>query len=143
MKEHVYKYVREMNVGFLPKKECIALQKSADILFLPLSGDSIYPEEIEVAFPCKLLEYMAAGKPILALVPKGSFVESFVNKYKVGVVVNDLSVDKTVAAINLLKNVKLRDTLSQNALRTVKLFDSRRLCRQLFKIINEIELKAA
>jgi len=143
MKEHVYKYVREMNVGFLPKKECIALQKNADVLFLPLFGNSIYPEEIEVAFPCKLLEYLAAGKPILALVPRGSFVENLVNKYEVGVVVDDLSVDKTIAAINLLKNVKLRGMLSQNALRTVKLFDSRRLCKQLFNIVNEVEAQTA
>lgn len=143
MKEHVYKYVRKMNVGFLPKKECIALQRSADVLFLPLSKDSIYPEEVEVAFPCKLLEYLAAGKPILALVPRGSFVESFTNKYEVGVVVNDLSVDKTVAAINLLKNVKLRETLSQNALRTVKLFDSRTLCKQLLNIVDKVEAQIA
>jgi glycosyltransferase involved in cell wall biosynthesis len=143
MKEHVYKYVREMNVGSLPKKECIALQKSADVLFLPLSKDSIHPEEIKVAFPCKLLEYLAAGKPILALVPRGSFVESFVNKYEVGVVVNDLSVDKTVVAINLLKNAELRDTLSQNALRTVKLFDSRRLCKQFLDVIDHVEEQSA
>jgi glycosyltransferase involved in cell wall biosynthesis len=142
IKKHFYQYVRpEMNLGFLPKKECIELQKGADVLFLPLFADSICPEEIQVAFPCKLLEYMAAGKPILALVSRGSFVESFVNKYEVGLVVNDLSVDKTVVAINLLRNAKLRETFSQNALRTVKLFDSKKVCQQLLKIISEVEAK--
>jgi glycosyltransferase involved in cell wall biosynthesis len=142
MKEQVYKYAKEVNVGFLPKEECIGLQKSADVLFLPLSGPYPHREEIRVAFPCKLLEYLAAGKPILALVQRGSFVESFVSQYEIGIAVNELSVEKIKAAIDLLRSSKLREVFSKNELRTVKLFDSRTLSKQLLRIINDVEEKA-
>ncbi|MFX1520827.1 MAG: glycosyltransferase [Promethearchaeota archaeon] len=141
MKKEVSKSLSEVNLGFLPKKESIALQRSADVLFIALSGESYLTEEINVAFPCKLLEYLAAGKPILALVPKGSFVEAFVNKHQVGIVVNELSVKKTVDAINSFKNGEMREKFSQNALKTAKLFDSKNLSERLFKIMNDVEVK--
>lgn len=37
------KYLKQVSVGFLSKKECIKLQRSADVLFLPsLPGISIF-----------------------------------------------------------------------------------------------------
>lgn len=82
------------------------------------------PEEISCAFPVKLLEYLVAAKPILAVVPKGSFVEKFVKHYKVGIVVNELSKENIALAIEELKDEKKRAFFSKNAQNTSLLFDA-------------------
>jgi glycosyltransferase involved in cell wall biosynthesis len=138
LKDSLKEYLKDVNVGFLPKKECNELQRSADVLFLPLSPNFPYQEEVEVAFPCKLLEYLAAGKAVLAVVPRGSFVESFVKKYEIGLVVNELSVEKIVSAINELKDKNRRTRFSRNALSSAQLFDSRVWAKKLCLLLNKI-----
>jgi len=138
IKDHIRDIIKDVSVGFLSKAECKELQESADILFLPLSYNSLYSKEADVAFPCKLLEYLAAGKPILAVVPKGSFVESFVKKYEVGIAVNELSVEKIVDAINELKNETKRARFAQNALRTINLFDNKVWAEKLILLLNDV-----
>jgi glycosyltransferase involved in cell wall biosynthesis len=132
-------YLKDVSLGFLSKKECHDLQRSADVLFLPLSFKHWLREEIECAFPTKILEYLAAGKPVLAVVPKGSFVEEFVKEYDVGLVVTELSVSKIVDAIEQLKDKEKRLHFSRNALKTAVLFDAQvqsdRLCQILDRVV--------
>jgi glycosyltransferase involved in cell wall biosynthesis len=130
--------LKEISVGFLSKEACIQLQNSADILFLPLAFHSVYEEEIICAFPCKLLEYLAVGKPILALVPKGCFVESFINKYEVGVTVDELSTEKILTAINILKDEKTRIKFGDNAKKTVEMFDSKTQSQKFISFLNNL-----
>jgi glycosyltransferase involved in cell wall biosynthesis len=141
LEDYVKGRLKEVNVGFLSKKKCTALQKSADVLFLPLSHGLSYSEEEQVAFPSKLLEYLAAGKPILAVVPKGSFVESFVREHEVGLVVNDLSEEKIVAAITELKDKDRRYLFSQNSLKTAELFNAELWGKMVYVLLSEIILK--
>ena len=131
-------YLKTVGVGFLPKEKCFNLQRSSDVLFLPLSFTFSCEEEILCAFPTKLLEYVAAAKPILAVVPKGSFVEKFVNRYKVGIVVNELSEEKIALAIEELKDEKKRAFFSKNASVTSLLFDAKRQSKLLYSIIEKI-----
>jgi glycosyltransferase involved in cell wall biosynthesis len=133
-------YLKDVSIGFLQKSECLLLQRSADVLFLPLSPDSPYPEEVKYAFPCKVLEYLAAAKPILAVVPKDSFMEDFIKSHEVGVVVTGLSAVKIADAIEELKDEERRKRFSENALRTVKLFDARMQSKKLFSLLNSIAL---
>ncbi len=128
-------YLKDDFVGFLSKEKCIELQKSADVLFLPLSSNYPIPEELTCAFPCKLLEYLAAGKPILAVVTKGSFVESFIKKYEVGIVVTELSIEKITEAIEKFKDKEERKRYGRNALKTVSLFDAKKQSKRLFSIL--------
>lgn len=51
-------------LGYKSHKESIAFQLGADVLFLTLDDDIG-----ETAIPGKLFEYLASGKPILALIP--------------------------------------------------------------------------
>jgi glycosyltransferase involved in cell wall biosynthesis len=141
LRDYLKNYHKRSNIGFLPKKECIALQKNADILLLPLSSNSPYPEEIKCAFPCKLLEYLAAGKPILALVPKGSFVESFIKKYDVGLAVNESSINEIIDAVNKLKDKTRRAKFSQNALQTARLFDAKIWTKELCVLLDNLAEK--
>ncbi|MCX6648717.1 MAG: glycosyltransferase family 4 protein [Candidatus Bathyarchaeota archaeon] len=136
--EKLQSKLKKVSIGFLDKKQCINLQKSADVLLLPLAFNSVYPDEIRCAFPCKLLEYMAVGKPILALVPKGTFVEYFINKYKVGIAVTELNENRIIEAIELLRDVETNRKLGENAKNTVKLFDSKKQSQEFISLLNQI-----
>jgi glycosyltransferase involved in cell wall biosynthesis len=130
--------LREVNLGFLPRKQCWRLQNSADVLFLPLSFSSSYPEEIKCAFPCKLLEYLAAGKPILALVPKDSFVEAFVREHHVGIVVTELSTERIADAIEELKDSQKRKMYAANSLKAVRFFDGKKCSKDFLSILESL-----
>lgn len=134
-------YLKNINVGFLPKEECRKLQRSADILFLPLAFKSPYPQEIKVAFPYKTLEYLEAAKPILAMAPKGSFIEEFVNRNKVGIVVTDPSMDKIIAAIKILLDPWKRREFSKNASKVIKNFDARLRAQQLYSLLKTVTMQ--
>jgi glycosyltransferase involved in cell wall biosynthesis len=121
---HKSDFLKDVSIGFLPKKECLDLQRSADVLLLPLSFKKSLAEEIKCAFPTKILEYMSAGKPILAIVPKGSFVEELIEKHDLGLVVTELSDSRIADAINALRSRGKRLHFSRNALKTVTLFDA-------------------
>ncbi len=131
-------YLTKVSIGFLSKKECSKLQRSADVLLLPLSFKNPYPEEIKCAFPCKALEYLAAGKPILAIAPKGSFMEEFIERNEVGIVVTELSEEKISDAIEKLKDEENRKNFSKNALKTVLLFDARIQAKRLYSLIEHV-----
>jgi len=138
LSNHLKYFLKEINIGFLQKKKCIQLQRTADVLFLPLSFNYPYPEEIECAFPCKLLEYLAAGKPILAVVPKGSFVESFIKEREVGIAVTELSIEKIIEAIEELRDKEKREKYCKNSLRVVKFFDAKPQSKRFLSILEDI-----
>lgn len=128
----------DVSIGFLPKKRCFELQRSADVLFLPLSFTHPSPEEMRVAFPCKVLEYLAAGKPILGVVPKGSYAEQLIEKFDLGIVVTEPSEDKIAEAIDRFKDKKTREHYSKNASNIVKLFDAKIQAKRLCYVVDAI-----
>jgi len=137
---HERSYLEKISVGFLPKKKCFELQRSADVLFLPLSFNQSLLEEVQCAFPVKILEYLAARKPVLALVPKGCYVEEFIRKHNVGIVVTELSEQKIADAVNELRNEKKREFFSENASKVVCSYDAKIQADKLRSIIEWILL---
>ena len=131
-------YLRNVNIGFVPKKVCYELQRSADILLLPLAFKSPYPEEIQCAFPTKALEYLITNKPILAIVPKGTFCQDFVEKNHVGMVVTELSEQKIAGAIEKLRDPRNRGAFSQNSMKTAFLYNARIQAKKLYTIIRKV-----
>jgi len=131
-------YLKNVSVGYLPKKACYELQRNADVLFLPLSFDNSYPEEIECAFPTKALEYLAAGRPILAIVPEGTFSEEFVERNEIGIVVTELSEQRVMDAIERLRDKEARKVFSENASKAAPLYDARIQARRLYAIIRNV-----
>lgn len=92
------------------------VQRQADILFLPLAFRSPIPEIIKTSAPGKLGEYLAVGKPILAHVPKDSFVSWYLRKNKCGIVVDKLDPKMLAKAIiKIIKDKKLPLKLAKNA----------------------------
>jgi len=133
-----HNYLKEVSIGFLSKKKCMELQRNADILFLPLSFESQFAEEIKCAFPCKILEYLAAGRPVLGVVPKESFMADFIKKNELGIVVTEASPEKIRDAIEKLRNEEERKKFSQNALEIVEKFDAKILSKRLCSLLNSV-----
>jgi glycosyltransferase involved in cell wall biosynthesis len=91
-------------------------QRRADILFLPLSFNSPYPEVIKTSAPGKLGEYLASRRPILVHAPADSFVAWYFRRYDCGVVVDREDPEALRRAIEeILNNVELQQKLCANA----------------------------
>jgi glycosyltransferase involved in cell wall biosynthesis len=92
------------------------VQQAADILFLPLAFRSAYPEVIRTSAPMKFGEYLAAGSPILAHAPAGSFVAEYCRRNKCGLVVDEPDLDRLAEALRrLATDEELRRRLVTNA----------------------------
>lgn len=92
------------------------IQKSADVLFLPLAFHSPYPELIKVSSPSKVGEFLAAHRPILVHAPPGSFLSSYFRREGCGLVVDEEDPAKLAAALELiLSDRDLRQRLSGRA----------------------------
>lgn len=72
----------------------IKMMREASFLILTLTND----DEGKRAFSGKFFEYLAAGRPILALVPEGE-VASLVRRYSLGEVANPSDTQEIMAAI--------------------------------------------
>jgi glycosyltransferase involved in cell wall biosynthesis len=93
-----------------------AIQRNANILFLPLAFNSIYPEIIKTSAPGKIGEYLASKKPILVHAPKNSFVSWYFKKYNCGLVVDEESPELLAQAIErLLTDKNFCQEITQNA----------------------------
>ena len=100
----------------LPNSRIPAIQRAADILFLPLAFNSPYPEIIKTSAPGKIGEYLASKKPVLVHAPQGSFISWYFRHNRCGCVVDEDSPDKLAEAIlRLINDSELRKKLSANA----------------------------
>jgi glycosyltransferase involved in cell wall biosynthesis len=99
-----------------------AIQQEADILFLPLSIRSPYPDMVKTSAPGKMGEYLASKRPILVHAPKDSFVAWYFRKYQCGLVVDDDDPKiLAVAVARLLQDKELRKTITENAYERAKI----------------------
>lgn len=93
-----------------------AIQQGADVLFLPFSFDTPYPELIRISSPSKVGEFLAARRPVLVHAPPDSFVSKYFREHDCGLVV-----DRDDPALlarelgRLLDDAALRDRLAANA----------------------------
>lgn len=117
-----------------------AIQRCADILFLPLSFRSKFPEVIKTSAPGKIGEYLASNRPILVHAPEDSFVSSYFRKYNCGLVVDqDDPLLLSQAIKRLIEDTQLQQTLSKNAyIRSKEDFD---LPLAQKKFLNILELE--
>jgi len=100
------------------QSEAYKLQRSADVLFLPLAFRSTIPEALRTSAPMKLGEYLAAGRPILAHAPPDTFVARHLRQHHAAVVVDAPENSSVAAALReISNNAKLRENLYANAAR--------------------------
>jgi len=84
-----------------------AIQRSADILFLPLAFNCPIREVIRTSAPGKIGEYLASGRPILVHAPKDSFISWYFKSRKCGFVVDEPDPKALADAIRQLLNNKI------------------------------------
>jgi glycosyltransferase involved in cell wall biosynthesis len=87
------------HVGLLDREKALALQRSADVLILLTSGHSSEATG-------KLYEYLAAGRPILALA-EGNEAERIVRETHTGVAVPPDDVDAIAGALRAAERGEL------------------------------------
>ena len=102
--------------GHRDAAEVPAIQRRADILFLPLAFSSPYPALIRTLAPSKLGEYLAARRPILVHAPADSFVAWYVREHNCGVVVDrEDPAELAQAVARLADDIQLRNEISERA----------------------------
>lgn len=102
--------------GYVDHSNSIEQQRRADILFLPLAFDSVFPEIIRTSSPGKMGEYLASGRPILVHAPTDSFIAKYFKKNKCGVVVDENDINKLMQAIqDIVDDKNLRGIICENA----------------------------
>lgn len=122
-----------------PNSEIPALQRAADMLFLPLAFNSPYPDIIRTSAPGKIGEYLAAKKPVLVHAPEDSFISWFFSKNRCGEVVSEDNPEKLAESIvRLVRDDGYRQELSRNAYQLAKdKFDARPAREKLLALIND------
>lgn len=96
--------------------ESLEIQKSADLLFLPLAFSSPYPGIINTSAPGKMGEYLASSRAVLVHAPAESFLSWYCRQHDCAVVVDDADVDALHDAIlNLIRTPALRERVAHHA----------------------------
>ncbi len=88
--------------GHVSASEVPAIQKQADLLFLPLAFESPYPVVIKTSAPFKTGEYLAARRPVLVHVPADSFLAWYFREHGCGEVVDRLDPSALSGAVGRL-----------------------------------------
>jgi len=115
-----------------------AIQQKADILFLPLSIRSPYPDMVKTSAPGKIGEYLASKRPILVHAPKNSFVAWSFRKYQCALVVDDDDPKVlATAVVRLLEDKEFQKAITENAyVRAKKDFDLQAARKKFMNILN-------
>lgn len=122
--------------GHRSAREIHAIQRQADILFLPLAFNSPIPEVIRSSAPGKMGEYLASGRPVLVHAPADSFVASFHATRACGFVADVLAPDATARVITeLIENTSLRDKTIERARAAAQEFSPETVRRGFIRIM--------
>jgi glycosyltransferase involved in cell wall biosynthesis len=91
--------------------------ENADVFVVLLGKNTPCPEETHGCFPSKIVEYLAYGRPILAVVPKGCFVDRLISASGCGITVTNHDRDSIRNAIDRLRDPKTRSHMGEAARR--------------------------
>ena len=120
--------------------EIPAIQKQADLLFLPLAFDSPYPVVIKTSAPFKTGEYLAARRPVVVHAPADSFISWYFRRHKCGIVVDRLSPELLAENIaTVLGDPELQQSLAARAWERARFDFSDRVSRARFAQLLKLE----
>jgi len=128
---HIYTSQNEADLGALgisgpnvvrhdhvDQSESYLVQRSADILFLPLAFHSTIQETLRTSAPMKMGEYLASGRPILVHAPSDTFVAQHLAQAEAAIVVTHCDSGALAAALrDVPSNSPLRQRVCANAAR--------------------------
>jgi glycosyltransferase involved in cell wall biosynthesis len=120
--------------GYLPHKQAISHLLGADILLLVIGSGA----DNEMVFGGKVFEYVATGRPVLALVPPKGVAASLVRDAQAGVVVEPEDAQQIADQIAILYERWQRGELeSANNQEVIARYDRRRLTAILAEILDD------
>lgn len=119
--------------GYVSHQEAIALQRKSAVLLLL----EIDRPETRAILPGKLFEYLAAQRPILALGPEGSDIESILNETKAGSFQAWNEKDQIKKQVTYLFDLFVSNKLHCNSLNVSK-FSRRNRTKQLSEILERL-----
>ncbi len=73
------------DVQWLDRVSAMATLANSHVLVVALGHETPYPEEVQGCFPSKIVDYLAVGRPILAIVPPGCFVNRYITETGCGI----------------------------------------------------------
>lgn len=120
-----------VKIGTFTSAEVMSLQRAADVLLAVLPFGT-FEEYRRTAFPTKVVEYMAAGVPILAHAQPNSFFAQHVHKHGYALLAEEPNETAVHAALSrLLDDTPLRRELVLHAKATVEsVFDLKKVATQ-------------
>ncbi len=110
-----------VEIGTFASAEVCALQRAADLLVAVLPFEGVIDAYQRTAFPTKVVEYMAAGVPILAHAPPDSFFAHHICKHGYAWLVGEPDESSLARAMtHLLEDAAVRERLVRCARATVE-----------------------
>lgn len=128
--------------GHLPPDKIAEVQSKADILLIPFSFLAAAKGIVRTAATAKLADYLATGRPILALCPEDCFINWYLTHHDCGIAASSDNADEISSAIEkIVSDARLRERLRHNALQCAHNdFDPKNAQRQLLDAIGLQEL---
>jgi len=111
--------------------------RAADILLLPHAFQTGLPEEeIRTIFPTKTLDYLLAGRPILAHLPANCFLADFLRNHDCALLITEPTVEAVREGLRRLRGDRpLRERLAANALRAAAQIQAHRVADHLRDVV--------
>jgi glycosyltransferase involved in cell wall biosynthesis len=120
-------------VGYVPHKECLELMVNSHMLLLIVTSEGYHTSGVVTG---KLFEYLAAGRPVLALAPKESVVADIVRSANAGLTVSSENVEPIKDAILELYNMwKEGESIQQG---DIRMYDRKFLTQRLSQIFENV-----
>lgn len=112
---------------YMEHGESLKLAAAADLLILLLGPSDTYV----ATYPAKIFEYLRLGKPILSLGPKGSVIESLLNKTEHGANIdfNDLNAIEA-EILRIYRRWKAKEDNFQNKITDISKYERHNLVRK-------------
>jgi glycosyltransferase involved in cell wall biosynthesis len=120
-------------LGYVSHSEAIQLQQNSGVLLLV----EIDSKDTKSIIPGKLFEYLAAGRPILALGPKGSDIAGIINKTKSGEFYNYSQADALKSHILELYSDFKRGALTISS-EGIEKYSRRELTKRMSEVIKSL-----
>lgn len=105
---------------WLPHAQAIDELARADVFVVLLGTQTPCPREVHGCFPSKIVDCLQFGRPILAIVPRGSFVDRLITRSGCGIVVRDHTPAAIITAIERLRDERLREDMAMAASRLAR-----------------------
>ena len=129
-------------VHYVARKDYLAALPNQHILTVGLNWpdeSSTSEDELGTAFPTKVIEYLAAGRPILVHCPENYFLARFFREHECGIIVSTRDVAAIGAAVKtLLDHGPEQERMRKNALRAAQIFSIDRISKVLSQTLEEI-----